>query len=169
MPTVQIPVRMFRENHMRPSYADFYRMFAERLQARGFAFVQDDDGNWKPAHPLQVSRGDELLTVSQEVPGRVPDDAIAGYLYDIRAGVFAAVGRLCGALLAEGDDRAKILSKLEGSVPEESAFFADTGDNRSTAGAKTEPDAAVIDGKRMAELEICRKALVLFGVMQAKF
>lgn len=169
MPIAQIPVKLFRENHMQPNQKDFFRVFAERLIARGFRFEQNEDCEWEPVYPVQFSRGDEFLVVTQNVPGRISNDAISGYLYEIRAGNFSAVSRLCGVLLAEGDDRAQLLDRLESAVPKDSTFFADTGDSRGTAGANTEPDAPMMEGQKVAEREVCRKALILFGVIEERF
>jgi len=170
MPVVKIPTRLFRQLHMQPNERDFLRMFGPRLIARGFRLENTEDG-WIAWPALVYDRTSDTLTVNQEPDGRIASNnqQLQHLLGRIKFGEAEASGLLYGLLLAEGDDRAKALAAIESSVPEDVLFFADTGGGSSRAGAATEPDNPMVDGRKIAERDICRRILLLFGLSEEPF
>jgi hypothetical protein len=158
MPTARIPVKRLRENYIRGK-VDLLRVYGERLRARGFRIPADADEEL----PLAIVRTETELIVSQEPPGRLPNNhpAVWSLLQRITRVDAAAVAELLGLLLAEGDDRAEVLQGLETALPEHLAHvYADHG--TSGEGDMTQ----VVPAQWVADRELCGKVLLLMGARE---
>ena len=167
MPSLQIPAKKLHENNAR-DVASFLRAFAERLRVRGFRLKKDGPAwreVWIADPPLTLERSDDILTVTQEVEGRLPSNSplINPLLNLISRCDTTAVGDLYATLLAESDDRAEILSELEVAMPEN---VGDVTEDFGTASDNI--GSAIISGTVIAERELCRRVLVLMGCREEK-
>ena len=165
MPQVKIPVQRLRENHVPPNERGFLHTFADKLIARGFRIGKDAKGRWLPDPPLNYDRGEVTLTVSQEVPGRVNQTIIAGLLGHIRRGEFNAIADLQAILDVHADDRASVLAALEVDSVEDAMVTPDSG-NTSGRPGQAPDDTPLVSATKLAERELCRRVLLLFGVVE---
>lgn len=158
MSTARIPVQRLREHNIRGK-ADLLRVYGDKLRLRGFRIPPDADEDL----PLTVVRTDTELLLSQEPPGRLPNNhpAVWQLLQRITRVEVQAVAELLALLLAEGDDRADVLQTLEAELPLGSDYvYADHG-------ARGEGDVSqVVPAQWVADRDLCGKVLLLMGMRE---
>jgi hypothetical protein len=167
------------------SKRNFLEFFTPDLVARGFRFVPgrmirkfgepdaivpDPNGKLKvpdPALSFDRETDPKHLIVKQDVPNRIgPKHPILnGLLFQIRQGDGNSIAQLHGFLLAEGDDRAGILSSIEVDAVEDGLVTPDSGGSAGLPGQPPD-DSPLVSSVMVAQRSLCQKVLLLFGVVE---
>ncbi len=159
MPTARIGVGRLREFAI-VGKASLFRVYGQALRERGFHLPVDLTPQEMEDLPMRLERSADFLTLTQEVPGRLPnnDPRIWPLLSRLGRWDGKAAAELLAVLLSEGDDRAEVLRGLEVSMPENMPhLYVDHGLSQENDVFDVVPSHVV------AERELCGKVLLLMG------